>query len=183
MTSGSAHMTSIVIRQLVPDDAPAAIEIRREALAAEPFAFSASPEDDRALSLPFVREALVNPSQATFGAFAPQLVGMVGVSPDAKRKRSHKAHVWGMYVSPSHRGLGLGRRLMLAALEHAARLPGVSEVQLGVAETAVAAVRLYTSLGFVAWGTEPRGIRVGEHFVALQHMLLALDDAHRSDLD
>src|SRR5262245_24537075 len=147
------------VRQLVPDDASAAVALRREALEGEPAAFLSSLEDDRALSPAFVRESLATPAQATFGAFAPQLVGVVGIGREQKRKASHRAHVWGMYVTPAHRRSGIARALMDAAIGFARGLPGVGEVDLSVAASGEAAVRLYESLGFVAWGTEPHGMR------------------------
>jgi len=163
---------SFLTRQLIPDDAQACVEIRREALERDPFAFLSSPDDDRALSLAFVREGLANSSQATFGAFAPQLVGVAGVSRDVKIKAAHKAHLWGLYVTPAFRGRGIGRSLMTGALGFARQLPGVAEIHLSVAGNGKAAIRLYETLGFVAWGTEPRGICVGGEFVALHHMIL-----------
>src|SRR5258705_13202750 len=98
-----SNAMAAVVRQLVPDDAAAYIEVRCEALEREPFAFAASREDDRAGSPAFVREAFASPDRATFGAFSPALLGIVGVGQDAHRKASHKAHVWGLYVQPSQR--------------------------------------------------------------------------------
>jgi len=163
-----------VVRRLLPDDAEVYIGIRREALEREPLAFASSPEDDRGLSLSFVRQALARPSQATFGAFSPALVGVVGIYQDPHRKASHKAHVWGLYVQPAHRRTGVGRSLMVAALRFAAHLPGVTRVHLGVANAAQPARRLYESLGFVVWGTEADALRVGGESVAEHHLVLDL---------
>jgi ribosomal protein S18 acetylase RimI-like enzyme len=162
------------VRQLREDDASAYVEVRCEALEREPLAFAASPEDDRALSIPFVREAFGRSSQATFGAFAPELVGVVGIYLDPHRKAAHKAHLWGLYVTPAHRGSRIGRSLTEAALGFARALPGVSWVQLGVSATARSAIGLYRSVGFVTWATEPDALRVGADSVAVHHMMLAL---------
>ena len=162
------------VRQLMPDDTETCIGLRREALDQEPFAFLSSPDDDRGLVLSFVREALASQSQATFGAFAPDLVGIVGINRESHLKAAHKAHIWGFYVTPRHRQGGIGRSLMKAALRFARELPGVTQVHLGVGERNEVAIRLYESLGFVAWGTEPAALRVGGESVAEHHMVLDL---------
>jgi ribosomal protein S18 acetylase RimI-like enzyme len=162
------------VRLLAPADAEGMVRLRREALAREPEAFSASTEDDVAASLDFVRAALARSDQATFGAFAPELVGSVGVAREAKRKQAHRAQIWGLYVDAAQRGAGIGRALVAAALDFARRQDGVTHVGLCVAESSAAAIALYEQLGFRAWGVEPASLRVGGRAVAVRHMTLAL---------
>ena len=154
------------------------LPLRREALVSDPFAFSSSPDTDVGLDPEFLRKAMRNTAaQAMFGAFEEDtLVGMAGVYRQDKEKEAHKAGLWGMYVRPAHRGQGLGRGLLSAALEFARSLPGVTHLHLSVSETAPAALRLYESMGFVTWGTEPAALRVGERSVSIRHMVLALGD-------
>jgi len=162
-----------MIRPLTPEDASAYVALRAESLAAAPFAFAAAPEDDRAGSVDFMRSAFADPTQRAFGAFAPGLVGAVGVH-RGRGKAAHKAHVWGMYVQAAHRGQGLGRELMRAAIAFAQSLPGVTHLHLGVSERAPEARALYEKLGFVIWGTEPSALRVNGIEVAEYHMVLSL---------
>jgi ribosomal protein S18 acetylase RimI-like enzyme len=61
-----------------------------------------------------------------------------------------------LYVVPSRRGRGLGRAVMLAAIDHA-RERGASYMDLGTAETDVAARALYESLGFSNREARPDG--------------------------
>ncbi len=61
-----------------------------------------------------------------------------------------------LYVVPQWRSRGIGRALMEAALDHA-RARGADYVDLGTAETDVAARRLYESLGFDNHEGKPRG--------------------------
>jgi hypothetical protein len=81
------------VRALEPGDAPALVALRREALTSSPLAFAASVEDDRVLSIEFVRTALADAaSSAVFGAFdSTALIGMVGVHRPDKVKMRHKA--------------------------------------------------------------------------------------------
>jgi RimJ/RimL family protein N-acetyltransferase len=91
------------------------------------------------------------------GAFRPQLVGAVGLYRDRYLKSSHKMHLWGLYVTSSHRRQGVASHLLNAVLRHAAYLPGVSWVHLKVSVATPGALRLYEKAGFHVWGTEPAG--------------------------
>jgi ribosomal protein S18 acetylase RimI-like enzyme len=88
-------------------------------------------------------------------------------------KFAHRANLWGVFVEPAYRGSGYGRAVVVAALEVARAWPGVDFVDLGVSENAPEALRLYESLGFVAWGREPETTaharrRYDEIFMALR---------------
>jgi ribosomal protein S18 acetylase RimI-like enzyme len=61
-----------------------------------------------------------------------------------------------LYVVPQQRGHGLGRKLMQAAIE-VARSQGADYMELGTAETDVAARALYESLGFDNHEGKPGG--------------------------
>ena len=53
----------------------------------------------------------------------------------------------GIAISPAHKGRGLGRKLM-AYLHETAAARGATRIRLTVDEANLAAVRLYTSLGY-----------------------------------
>ena len=162
------------VRRLRPDDAAAFVRVRREALEGAPFAFGASPEDDFACSEDFVRDALARRDQAIVGAFAPELAGVVGVYREKARKAAHKARLWGLYVRPEFRRLGLGLVLVRQAIEFARTLDGVRCLDLCVTEKAAGATALYQRLGFRVWGVEPAALRVDGEDLAERHMRLEL---------
>jgi len=56
-----------------------------------------------------------------------------------------------------------------------AREQGVLQIQLCVNADNVRARNLYLSLGFAAFGREPRALRVGDRFFDEEHMVLRLD--------
>ncbi len=62
---------------------------------------------------------------------------------------------------PSTRGLGLGRVVVAAAVDHA-RTAGLEVVYLGVRGNNLGAIELYESLGFREWGRLPNSIAVGD---------------------
>jgi ribosomal protein S18 acetylase RimI-like enzyme len=69
----------------------------------------------------------------------------------------------------------VGRELLQAAISHAGELSGVSQVNLSVSEAAPEARRLYETVGFRVWGTEPHAICHGGQVVGENHMVLFLD--------
>jgi ribosomal protein S18 acetylase RimI-like enzyme len=164
----------VTIRRLTPADARAYQAIRGEALEQAPLAFSASPEDDLARSAEFVVRSLADPAQAVFGAFAPDVAGMIGVYRDRHLKAAHKCHLFGLYVAPPRRSAGIGRRLVEAAVAFARSLPGVTQVHAGVTDRAPEAAALYRDLGFTVWGVEPEALRLGDEVVTEAHLVLDL---------
>ncbi len=164
------------VRLLTPPDAGQLFELRRQALHDSPFAFSASPEDDRASSVAAVRELLDRaPESVVFGAFTDQLAGMLGLYRLEQRKTAHVAMIWGVFVAPQWRGQGVAARLLDAAITHARALPGISSVQLSVNETTPGAQRLYEKFGFRVWGVEVDALRFNGRSTSESHMSLSLE--------
>jgi ribosomal protein S18 acetylase RimI-like enzyme len=153
---------SLLIRCLTPDDAAALRDLRLEALEQAPQAFGSSREEERDLGLEvFSLWATASETSAVFGAFADgRLAGMTGVGRQSRLKTRHKAHIWGVYVSPGLRGQGVARQLLQAALAHAEAMPGVQQVKLSVAAGNAAALALYEGLGFQVYGREPAALCV-----------------------
>jgi RimJ/RimL family protein N-acetyltransferase len=163
------------IRRIDEADAPDFVRLRRTALVDSPESFLASPEDDWASSEVAVRELLRRqPDSVVFGAYAPQLVGMLGLYRESPRKAAHKARLWGMFIEATHRRQGLAARLLDAAINYARSLDGITSVQLSVSDSATGAQRVYESAGFKTWGIEPDAIRVGTRSQRDHHMYLSL---------
>jgi ribosomal protein S18 acetylase RimI-like enzyme len=165
-----------MIRRLQESDLQDVLALRREALENDPAAFSASPESDVGLDPDFMRVSLTDSSsQTVLGAFRDAaLVGMTGVHRRKNEKERHKAVLWGMYVRPSSRRIGLGRALLSEAIRFATTLSGVTHLHLSVSESASAAESLYAAEGFITWGVEPASLVVGGRAVAVRHMTLDL---------
>lgn len=99
---------------------------------------------------------------------------MVGLYRDQRAKRRHRASIWGMFVAERFRGKGAGRAPIEAALQETGSMAGVRSVLLSVTAGQEAARRLYLSVGFRPYGTEPRALRVGRSFVDEEYMVLEL---------
>jgi ribosomal protein S18 acetylase RimI-like enzyme len=67
--------------------------------------------------------------------------------------------------------------MMLKLLERAGTIEGVDQLLLSVASTQTAAARLYRSLGFAAFGREPRALKIGDRFIDEEYMVLRLRGA------
>ena len=111
-----------------------------------------------------------------FGALdGESLVGTVALSYSAKPKTRHAALAIGLYVCPAHRRSGAADALMRAAMASASARHDTEVLQLTVTEGNEPAIRLYRSLGFVAWGTEPMAILTPSGYKAKIHMWRSLE--------
>lgn len=163
------------VRRLDPSDTRDFLSLRREALIRAPLSFGASVEDDVGLDPGFVRDSFGEEREsATFGAFDPELVGIVGVHRRRVGKRSHRALLWGLYVTSGHRGRGIGGALVEAAVAHAREMEDVRWLDLSVTGPSEPAAALYASLGFERWGSQPDALRHGGEGVIEHHMVLDL---------
>ncbi len=144
------------IRRLDPADAEAFRAIRLEALERNPEAFQATLHDEVAEPLEHVADRLGRAS--VFGAAIDGgLVGTAGFFALQGEKVRHKGILWGMYVRPEVRGLGIGKALAERVISHART--EVEILGLSVVTENASARRLYERLGFVAYGTEPQAMK------------------------
>jgi GNAT superfamily N-acetyltransferase len=156
-----------MIRRLREEDLAPYVALRRASLLDTPLAFAASPESDFVATTEAARQSLI------FGAFdGDEIVGCVGLLRERHPKAAHKAHVWGMYVLPSHRRRGYARALLDAAIAHARSL-GIEWLHLGATSAAADARRVYERAGFVQWGTETDALRY--EGVSVDEARMALD--------
>jgi ribosomal protein S18 acetylase RimI-like enzyme len=170
------------IRQLKENDAEALWRLRLSALETDPISFGEAPEELRKMTVEEYASRLQSGGTGNFvfGAFEGEaLVGMTGFYRETAVKRRHKGWIWGVFVSPSARGKGVGRALLGQVIETAKSLPGIRCILLTVSTTQQAAIKLYRELGFRSFGTEPQALMVGEQFIDEHHMILELDGSSR----
>ena len=120
-----------------------------------------------------------DPRNQIFGALTHNgnLIGVAGLVGNDRRKTRHRAFIWGVYVTPAARGMGVGHRLIAACIDHARGIDGLLQVHLTVASHNRAAMHLYERLGFSRYGREPRSILLPDgRAVDEDLMVLMLDD-------
>ena len=153
---------AIAIRPFVAADAATFRRLRLAALAAHPGAFGNSVADEEAVPMATVAERLARGD--TFGAFdGGEPVAMAGFFQETGEKRRHRGLLWGVYVDPARRGLGLAGRLVDRVVQHAA--DRVEMLHLGVAVDNREARRVYEGRGFVAFGIEHRAFKLDDRYV------------------
>jgi ribosomal protein S18 acetylase RimI-like enzyme len=168
------------IRRFEVTDAAALWRLRMTALETDPWSFAESVEELQQISVEEYGRRIGAGGDGNFvmGAFEDNAaLGMCGFYRETLLKRRHKGHLWGVFTVPAARGKGLGRGLAQRAVETARSLPDLKSIQLTVSITQNAARQLYRSLGFRAFGVEPKGLGVGGEFVDEEHMILDLDVA------
>lgn len=176
--------------RLKPSDAERYARLRLRMLIAMPWAFDASPQDDKALDRTWLAGMLAEEHSAIFAiqapgppgldwvglkeaSDAPELIAAASITRAKQPQFAHRARIWGVFVEPPQRGKGMGRALLGAAIELAQSWEGVDFVDLSVSENAPEAQRLYESLGFEQWGREPEateyeGRRYDEIYMTLR---------------
>jgi len=148
--------TQIQIRRLTPADASLFRDIRLEGLRCNPEAFGSTFEAENAQPLTFFSERLGG--TASFGVFHDsELVGIAGLLIRERQKEAHKGRLVGVYVRPSARKAGLGRRLVETTVEFARQR--VELIQLSVVSDNEQARRLYERLGFLEYGIEKKALK------------------------
>jgi ribosomal protein S18 acetylase RimI-like enzyme len=151
------------IRVLTSTDAEAFRAIRLEGLRNCPTAFASSYDEDVKLPLEEVA-ARIRPSTDSWvlGAFSEysSLVGCIGWYRDRGVKVRHKSHVWGMYVTPSHRRKGIARALLKELVVRAKGTAGIMYIELTVSVDSTNAATLYDAEGFRLAAVLPNALYV-----------------------
>ena len=165
------------IRLLNVADAKDYQTLRLRALQTDPESFGSTYEREVNFPIEAVEERIRHAEDRfVLGAFddAGLLVGVVRFMRDMDRKSKHKGNIYGMYVAPEVRGQGVGKALMVEALNYVKQFDGVEQIHLQVVSKNEGAKKLYKSLGFETYGIEPRGLKDGDEYFDEELMVLIL---------
>jgi ribosomal protein S18 acetylase RimI-like enzyme len=165
------------LRTLTTSDIPVFRALRLDALRRHPEAFIPTYEEERAVDpstiAPRFRDEWISNGNVIVGAFCNGwLAGAVGVRRGPRAKQRHKATVWLLYTDPAVRGRGVGRQLLLDAIERSRQDQEIELLHLSVSCESVAARRLYRSVGFEPYGIETQAIKLPDRYVDVELMSL-----------
>ncbi len=163
----------MILKQLTIENLEEFIELRSEGLTLSPEAFGESLVEYTTKT--YEQHKAIFPStddNFIIGAFEnSKLVGVVGFFQKRAEKMKHKGAIWGMYITPSQRGNGLGKKLLQFAIDQGILIEEILQIELAVISTNIPAKKLYESLDFVSFGVEKRAISVDGVFYDEDHMV------------
>jgi ribosomal protein S18 acetylase RimI-like enzyme len=151
----------INIRKLNAEDAMIYQNIRLKALKDNPTAFSSSYEEEKNRDIEGVKDRLSQSNAHTFGAFDNDLlIGIISLVTESRIKTRHTADIYGMYVNPSYRKQGIGKKLVEHVISIAKRKGVIEKIRLSVTDSNVEAIKLYESVGFKTYGYEKNSMKI-----------------------
>jgi len=165
------------IKLLTASDAENYWELRLEALKQNPEAFLTSYEDAIKRENPIQQVARNFSAEGnyTFGAFENhKLIGIVTLLHETAEKIRHRANIFAMYVTPNKQSLGVGKALMMEAINKAQSIHAIEKINLSVMASNEKAKQLYSKLGFQVYGMEENALKVNGVSYSDLHMVLHL---------
>ena len=132
-----------------------------EALENDPQAFGSSTQEEEKLTREDWERRI---RDALFALEDGKPVGMIVFVLNDRPKLKHVASIFGVYVSPEHRGKGIGTGLLRAALLRIGRKEGIVKAKLAVNSEQLSALRMYEKAGFVVAGRMQKELKVGRRF-------------------
>ena len=136
------------ITQLPPEAWQQYQNLRLTALELDPLAFGTAYQEALEMPESHWRDFIKN---MWFALIDNQPVGMIGLLRDRGQRVKHRAHIISFWVQPTHRGKGIGKKLVQYLQEQAPQ-QGIRKLYLYVTSTQEGAIKLYEALGFTKVG-------------------------------
>ncbi len=155
---------TLSIRRLTPDDAGAFYAMRLHCMDEAYDFFRSSVADIQADGLADCTNRLQSADTRIVGVFENDvLIGIGGITREARDKLCHKALLWGMFVAGEAAGKGVGKAIVDALIAEAQGF--VRSLHLTLVANNDRAKALYERCGFAVYGREPQSVRQGDAFV------------------
>lgn len=148
-------------KRLTVMDCEQYVQLRVEGFTHQTREFRFSPQDERGLK----KDDIINRIKHEFiiGVFdQAELIAIGGVTPYSGSKLNHRALLWGMYVKPDYRGLGLSNKIVESLLSES-KERAIEQVLLTVVSENKTAINLYEKWGFTPYAIDRLAVKVGEN--------------------
>ena len=162
----------ISIKRLEATDAGVYRALMLRAYSEHDTAFTSTFEERANKPVEWWTKRLQDPTSITLGAFdlGDALIGTVRLEAYQRLRERHKVQLTAMYVMKDYAGKGIGRRLLDEALVESRKLNSMELINLTVTADNLAAVRLYSKLGFQTFGRETRAVKATSAYLDKLHM-------------
>jgi len=170
------------VRRLIPADFDQYYALRLAGLVECPAAFTTDADAWRSASKETIERHLLTSESSDapiLGAWKEdgELVGILGLNREQRRSVSHKAGLWGFYVSAPCRQQGIGRALLIEVISLAGNLPDLRQLRAVVPTSSQQALSLVEKIGFLRFGLERDARQVNGSFHDQVYLWYLLRDA------
>ena len=146
-------------------------KLRLEALKSDSPAFGSSYGEEVKMPPDVWRQRITDVLFAVSGGVP---IGMVSVVFSDRVKTRHLAFIYGLYVTPGHRGKGVGTTLIDAVIAKVRKNRNILKVELSVNPEFRAALSIYQKAGFLTTGRAAGELKVGRRFYDLLNLELRM---------
>ncbi len=163
-----------MIRKLNINDYDEFCRVRLIALKQNPVAYSSMAKDfleaPRSLKLKLLEQSSY---KFITGFFKEKtLLGIMGLQRSNRESVSHKANLWGFYVTSDYQTQGIGEKILRSTISSAQKIENLKYLRLVVATKCSPAIRLFEKCGFKKYGIEIDSITDGAQYFDQKYMKL-----------
>ncbi|WP_410981563.1 GNAT family N-acetyltransferase [Bacillus cereus] len=161
----SKETVSYMIRTGTIEDSEATLDIQKSVVSEGHFLISLPEEFKKTSSeqKEWVQGVLDNERETLLIAEKDgEVVGWIVFMNENKQRLSHTGS-FGIMISKSHRGLGIGKMLLQALLDWAEKNPLIEKVSLAVFSTNHHAISLYKQMGFIEEGRKIKEFKMNNN--------------------
>ncbi|MGG3518910.1 GNAT family N-acetyltransferase [Bacillus pseudomycoides] len=161
----SKDTVSYMIRTGKIEDSEATLDIQRSVVSEGHFLISLPEEFKKTSSeqKEWVQGVLKNERETLIVAEKDgEVVGWIVFLSENKKRLSHTGS-FGIMISKSYRGLGIGKMLLQALLDWAEKNPLIEKISLGVFSTNHSAISLYKKMGFIEEGRKMNEFKMNDN--------------------
>jgi ribosomal protein S18 acetylase RimI-like enzyme len=149
-------MKEILYRQLLPADLNEYRTVRLDCLRQYPNNFGTTYEEELNSQSLKLDKAIKNSNEHNFafGAFTQdlKLIGICGFLTETRLKTQHRGEIVQMFVDPSCKGQGIGKKLLHHVIDKAFSSEQIEQIILSAVSENEQAVNLYKQAGFIEYG-------------------------------